>query len=80
MSAAHYFFMLGVLMQLCFGLRVVVRALSFLIRLDMRLRKNRPAYPETDWIADVKLRGTATLDVIGTAIGIATTFIPMAFF
>jgi hypothetical protein len=80
MSAAHYFSVLGILMQLYFGFRVVVRGLQFLIRLDMRLRKNRPADPLIDWITDINLRDTVALDVVGLGVGIATTFIPMAFF
>jgi hypothetical protein len=72
-------FALGVLMGLYFGFRFNVRALQFLVRLDMRLRGNRRPNFLEGRLLDIRLKDTAVRDVIGLAAGFAIAFIAIGF-
>jgi hypothetical protein len=81
MNAAHYFFLIGVLMSLWFGFRFNMRVLSHLARFKQRRRKRRHQIPDPiiDLIAHIELKDTLVRDAFGTAAGLSAALISLSF-
>lgn len=79
MSIAHWSFMMGNLLSVICGLRVMIRTMQFLQGPHPWDPWKRPADPITGFILGIKLRNTLALELVGLAIGIPAVFIAVMY-
>jgi hypothetical protein len=79
MNAAYFFFPVGVLVSLWFGLRFDMRVLSDLARFEQRLQRHQAPNPIIGLIARIELGDTLVRDAVGTVLGLSASLISAPF-